>query len=88
MALKFYELAYQSARLLRTNTEAVAKFSYDKYEQYNNIPTSSTNTILSGGFYYEKQKHHRKSIACYPLHPFSDIRLAAQLRKINLEIIK
>ena len=32
-ALKFYELAYHSAKLLRSNTEAVAKSSYEKLKQ-------------------------------------------------------
>ena len=32
-ALKFYELAYHSARLLRTKTETVASSSYEKLEQ-------------------------------------------------------
>lgn len=32
-ALKFYELAYHSARLLKSNTETVAKSSYEKLKQ-------------------------------------------------------
>ena len=32
-ALEFYELAYHSARLLKSTTETVAKFSYEKLKQ-------------------------------------------------------
>lgn len=40
VALKFYELAYHSARLLRANTEVVAKSSYEKLKHsMENIST-------------------------------------------------